>query len=102
MRSLVVSILMLVVVSVLALAGPAAATTMRHLDTRSLTLGSSDIVVGEVTAVQPHWDAGHRKIFTDVEVRVSQSLKGTSSETITLTQLGGELDGVRYSVPGGP
>ena len=83
-------------------AHPASATTMRHLDTRELTLGSSEIVIGEVEAVRPHWDSAHRKIFTDVDINITSSLKGADTPRITLTQLGGELDGVRYSVPGGP
>ena len=84
------------------LATSSSATTMRHLDTRALTLGSSDILVGQVEAVRPRWSADRRKIFTDVDVRISQSLKGAPAEKITLTQLGGEIDGVKYSVPGGP
>jgi len=92
----------LVALLLLALATPSSATTMRHLDTRGLTLGSSQIVVGTVENVQSRWSADHHKIFTDVSVRVSQSLKGVGSERLTLTQLGGELDGMRYSIPGGP
>ena len=86
----------------LAFAPPSGATTMRHLDTRALTLGSSDIVIGQVEAVHSRWDAARRHIFTDVDVKISSSLKGVAAERITLTQLGGEVDGVKYSVPGGP
>ena len=102
MRSTLTGIALFVIAVGLASASPTGATTMRHLDTRALTLGSSDIVVGQVEAVRPRWSADHRKLFTDVDVRVSQSLKGATAERITLTQLGGELDGVKVSVPGGP
>ena len=102
MRSTLTGTALFVIAASAALATPSGATTMRHLDTRALTLGSSDIVIGQVEAVRPRWSADHHKIFTDVDVRVSQSLKGAATERLTLTQLGGEIEGVRYSVPGGP
>jgi hypothetical protein len=87
----------------LALGVPAArATQMLHLDTQALVLGSDDIVVGQVESLQPHWNAAHTKIFTDVSVRVTQALKGGAVDRMTLTQLGGEMDGMRYTVPGCP
>jgi hypothetical protein len=75
---------------------------MRHLETRDLTLGSSEIVIGTVEATRSYWSEDRRHIFTDVDVRVSRSLKGAATQRITLVQLGGEVDGVRYSIPGGP
>lgn len=81
---------------------PSLATQMIHLDTRALVRGSEDIVIGQVEQTRPYWNASHTKIFTAVEVRVSESLKGAPGGSITLTQLGGEVDGFRYSVPGSP
>jgi len=80
---------------------PAGATTMRHLDTPALVTGSSDIAVGVVRSVGAHWNARHTKIVTDVVFDVTDSFKGEAHQ-LTLTQLGGEVDGVRVSVPGGP
>jgi hypothetical protein len=74
---------------------------MEHLDTRALVLGSNDIVVAEVESVTPRWNAARTRIVTDVRVRVKEALKG-GGDAITLTQLGGEVDGVRYTVPGCP
>lgn len=85
----------------LALASPARATQMEHLDTKTLVLGSNDIVVAEVESVTPRWNTARTRIVTDVRVRVRESLKG-GAERITLTQLGGEVNGVRYNVPGCP
>ena len=86
-----------------ALAGsPAHATQLELLDTRELVLGSHDIVVATVEGVQPRWNESHSKIFTDVTVRVAQALKGGAADRITLTELGGEVGGVRYTVPGCP
>jgi hypothetical protein len=83
--------------------GPAArATQVMHQTLRDLTLGSSDIVIGQVEETRVHWNASHSKILTDITVQVSESLKGTAGERLILTQLGGDLDGFRYSVPGSP
>jgi hypothetical protein len=91
----------LALVATLATAAPALATTVRHLDTRALTLSSRDIVIGRVAAVESYWNPGHTRIYTRVNVEVSESLKGGAGP-LQLTQMGGEIDGVRYSIPGGP
>ncbi|MBI1795492.1 MAG: hypothetical protein HY076_01015 [Candidatus Eisenbacteria bacterium] len=91
------------VLTLLALAAPAAyATQVMHMDTRALVVASNDIVVGEVESVAPRWSPSHTKIFTDVRVRVTQSLKGGGATTLTLSQLGGTIGAMRYNVPGCP
>lgn len=79
----------------------AQATQVVHLDTRALTLGSSEIVIGHVETVAPRWNATRTKILTDVTLRVARSLKG-EQDRIVLTQLGGTIGDVRYTVPGCP
>ena len=87
----------------LALAARAStATEIVHLDTRALVLESSDIVVGRVQSTRSYWNPSHTKIYTDVTVGVSEALKGGAGAQLTLTQLGGEVDGVRYTVPLSP
>jgi len=82
---------------------PAAhASLALHQTLRDLTLGSSDIVIGQVEGTRTYWNESHTRILTDVTVRVSESLKGAGGDVLTLTQLGGDLDGLRYSVPGSP
>ena len=81
---------------------PAGATQMRHLDTRALVRGSNDILVGTVESVRSYWDTSRQHILTDVTVRVSESLKGAAGATLTLTQVGGEVDGLRYDIEGSP
>src|SRR5438045_4038038 len=44
------------------LATAAGATTMARLDTRDLTLQSSDIVIGTVNRVNSYWTPDHRRI----------------------------------------
>ncbi len=84
------------------LATAARATTMAHLDTRSLTLQSSDIVIGKVERVRSYWTPDHARILTDVSVAVSQSFLGAGPGSLTLTQYGGTVGNVRVSVPGCP
>jgi len=91
-----------IVLCALLAAHTAAATTMAQLDTRALTLQSSDIVIGTVEQVHSYWNPAHTRILTDVTVAVSRSLVGEAADRITLTQYGGEVDGVRVSVPGCP
>lgn len=92
----------LVLLAAALLVVPARATSLRHLDVRDLTLESSDIVVGVVEGSHSYWNDARTRILTDVEVRVTRSLKGAPGGHLTLTQLGGEVDGARYTVPGCP
>ena len=78
------------------------ATQVTRLDTRTMAQTSSEIVIGRVTGTQARWNDAHTKIVTEIKVEVSESLKGEPSTTLTLTQLGGEVDGARYTVPGCP
>lgn len=82
------------------LAGAARATTMTHLDTPALARASHQIVIGHVAATRAHWNDTHTRIVTDVDVDVSESLKGAPATRVTLTQLGGEVDGVKVTVDG--
>lgn len=76
-------------------------TQMVLLDTKTLTLGSSDIVIGEVEAVASRWNTARTRIVTDVTLRVSRSLKG-ERERIVMTHPGGTVGHVRTTVPGCP
>ena len=84
------------------LAVPVRATQVVRLDTAELARTSHAIVVGRVEDTQSHWNAARTKIVTDVRVTVDESLKGDGAPTLVLTQLGGEVDGARYNVPGCP
>jgi hypothetical protein len=72
------------------------------VDTRELSRSSDGIVVGRVEAVRCFWNPERTRIFTEVTIRVDQSVKGSSEPLLTLTQLGGTIDGARYTVPGAP
>lgn len=85
-------------------ASPAAATRLLLLDTPTLAQRSEDIVVGHVLSTRSYWNAEHSRIFTDVVIGVDETWKGAATEdgTLTLTQLGGHVDGAHYNVPGSP
>lgn len=86
----------------LAVAAPASATTIVPMDTRALITRSNDIVIGEVTAVRSRWNADRTRIVTDVTLRVAETLKGGAASELVLTQAGGEVDGLRYTIEGSP
>ncbi|TMQ71669.1 MAG: hypothetical protein E6K81_09560 [Candidatus Eisenbacteria bacterium] len=92
----------LILLAATLLATPGRATSLRHLDVHDLTLESSDIVIGVVEGSRSYWNDARTRILTDVDVRVTRSLKGNPGARLTLTQLGGEVDGARYTVPGCP
>jgi len=79
---------------------PALATTLTHLDTRALTRSSQEIVIGTVVETRSHWNSAHTRIVTEIDVDVRETIKGSPATRVTLTQMGGEVDGVRVSVPG--
>jgi len=89
-------------VASLALALPAGATQVIRMDTRELVRSSSDIVVGSVEKVRSSWNAAHTRIVTEVTVNVGEALKGTGGSSVTITQMGGEVGGMRLSIAGSP
>ena len=89
------------ILAITATAPRALATQIRHLDMRELSQSSSDIVIGRVERVTARWNESRTKIFTDVSVRVTQSLKGAEG-VVTFSQLGGTVGDLRQEVHGCP
>lgn len=55
----------------------------------------SDIIaVGKVTATKSGWDRSHNRIVTSVTVNVGEYLKGNEGNVLTITTMGGEVNGV--------
>lgn len=52
------------------------------------------IAVGKVTATRSGWDQAHNRIVTSVTVNVGEYLKGNEGNDLTITTLGGEVNGV--------
>jgi hypothetical protein len=88
----------------LAVALDAQATIMRYLDVEDLTRLSSDVIHGRVVDLSTYWSPDHTKIYTAIKVEVKERFKGSiaSGQTITITQLGGEKDGMMLDFAGRP
>ncbi len=97
-------LLMLATLAVLFAPAPALATIMYYLEVEDLTRLSTDIFEGEVIGTGTYWNAERTRIYTKVEVRVNESFKGAGrrNQVVTITQLGGEKDGIRMDYAGRP
>lgn len=80
----------------------AQATIMRYLEIEDLTRLSSDIFHGRVLSTSTYWNEG--KIYTEVRFQVKAAFKGgvATNQIVTITQLGGERDGVMLDFAGRP
>ncbi|MGH9839653.1 MAG: hypothetical protein ACREEM_12805 [Blastocatellia bacterium] len=77
---------------------------MRYLDIEDLARFSSDIFHGKVISTNTFWNAEHTRIYTAAQVRINESFKGAArrDQVVTVTQLGGEKDGIRMDYAGRP
>jgi hypothetical protein len=83
---------------------PARATIMQYLEIEELTRLSSDIFYGQVVSTNVYWNAERTHIYTAVRVRVNETFKGSTrrDQIVTVTQPGGEKDGIRMDYVGRP
>jgi hypothetical protein len=84
------------------LGGRAQASTVRALSLAELTYKAELIVVGVPFEAQSRRHVDGKLLVTDVGVRVERVLEGGAKpgESLVVTLLGGELDGIALSVPG--
>lgn len=78
----------------------AGATTVLYRDVPALTKDSDAIVRGKVTSVQSRWSGDHRRIVTDVQVAVEETLKGAPGRSVTIHQPGGVVGDIGQRVDG--
>jgi hypothetical protein len=92
----------LAVIAPLLLSGAAPASLIKSMDLAELTAGAGRVVLGEVLSVQSQWDAGHRTIFTRVEIQVAETWKGpaTPGGRLTVFQPGGSVGDIEMRVHG--
>lgn len=77
----------------LAAAAPAyAQSTARPVE--DLARQSEIIAVGKVAATTSEWDRSNDRIVTNVTVNVGEYLKGNAGNVVTITAMGGEVNGV--------
>lgn len=80
------------------------ATVMRYLQIEELAQLSTDVIHGQVLSTRTYWDETHTRIYTAIRVQVNESFKGAAKRggIVTITQLGGEIDGMRLDYSGRP
>jgi hypothetical protein len=83
---------------------PAKATVMELLDVEKLAPLSSDIFYGQVDSTETYWNAERTRIYTRIRVHIEETFKGSVgiSQIVTVTQLGGEIDGAKLDYAGRP
>ncbi|WP_375766331.1 hypothetical protein NR798_32160 [Archangium gephyra] len=90
---------------VLLLSLAASATTMLRADLPELAQTSDAIVHGTVRRVESRWSGDGRRIVTDVEIQVTEALKGQAQVgqaggTVLVTQPGGRVGDIGQRVSG--
>lgn len=84
----------------LVLLGVCSSTTIEPRSIEQLTRDSSDVIVGTAGTPRSVWNAAHTMIYTLTTVRIERALKGQGSGSVTVTQMGGRLDGIQTKVAG--
>lgn len=85
----------------LLLAPSAEATVMVRLDLDTLVGRSDQVVVGKVRASKSRWSSETRKrIITDTEIVVEETIHGKAAKVITVRTMGGVVDGIGMRVVG--
>ncbi|MBI3182062.1 MAG: hypothetical protein HYZ28_07940 [Myxococcales bacterium] len=82
------------------LAGPASGTTMLAQDIVSLSRGADAVVQGKVTRVESRWNGDRTRIITEVDIEISEALKGAPGKKITVVQPGGVVGEIGQQVGG--
>lgn len=86
------------------ISAPAYGTVMYYLEVEDLARLSSDIFRGRVLSTRTYWNDERTRIYTAVRVQVDDGYKGRAGrgQTVTVTQLGGEIGGIRMDYAGRP
>lgn len=89
------------IIAVLFGASSAFASMSVAMSMEELVGDADQVVVGTVVSQQSRWDE-HRRIVTDVTIRVEESIKGraTVGQTVVVTRLGGEVGDLGMRVEG--
>ncbi|HZN96017.1 MAG TPA: hypothetical protein VFB81_25050 [Myxococcales bacterium] len=79
---------------------PALATSVLGVDLDQLTRQSELVVRGVVKSKESRWSGDGRRILTDVQIEVKESLKGAPARTVTVQQPGGVVGDIGQRVDG--
>jgi hypothetical protein len=75
-------------------------TSIVRISLEETVAQSEWIVEGDVTGNASSWDNGHRFIWTHTQIAVRQSWKGSVGRTVTVSEPGGEVNGVSLNLAG--
>jgi hypothetical protein len=89
-----------VLIATLLLGLPAAATTMLKMDLTGLAQTADTVVRGTVRRMESRWSGDRRRIVTDVEIEVAETLKGEAGSTVLIVQPGGQVGDIGQNVHG--
>ncbi len=84
------------------MSGSATAATLPRIPLETLIARSEHIVYARVVASRSVWDPQTRTIWTETELRVMESAKGTSAGSLVVSEPGGVLGDVGHVFPGVP
>lgn len=79
---------------------PAAATTMLRIDLPELAQTADTVVHGTVRRMESRWSGDRSRIVTDVEIQVTETLKGQAGSTVLVVQPGGRVGDIGQIVHG--
>ena len=86
----------------LLLVSPAVAATAVWPTVEALARSSGAVVRARVVGQTSRWTAGGRRLVTDVEIEVTELLRGHAPDRLLVTVPGGEIDGIGQRVDGAP
>jgi len=76
------------------------ATTVVPMGVEALTRASTHVLEARATASTSQWNPEHTFIFTYTRFEVTRTLKGQTSNTILVRQIGGTVEGITQKVAG--
>jgi hypothetical protein len=85
---------------VLLCAAAASATTVVPMSVEELTRAASEVIEAHAKRSWSSWNAQHTLIYTYTTFEVTKRLKGATTESVTVKQVGGSADGYTQKVSG--
>jgi hypothetical protein len=78
----------------------AGATSIVRQDVPELSRRADAVLRGTVVRTESRWSGDRRRIFTEVEIRVAETIKGSPGKTVVVRQPGGVVGKVAQRVDG--
>ncbi len=85
---------------VMLLGAMAVATTVVPMSIERLTEASTDVVLAQAEDSWTEWNAAHTLLHTITRFHVARPIKGHTTTTVLVRQLGGRADGIEQKVAG--